>query len=671
MNFLKNDPRGRIRLCRAGAWLLPALIMTVGMIGCGIAPFGESSLLAMDGWGQYFPMLRHAEKAFFTGERYSLSGALGFDSIAQGAYYTNSPLWWLLFFLPGKITPAGVDLIVLLRFALAGWSFSVYLTGRKQREYTTAELCGIVAISTAYACSGYTLAFINQLMWMDAVWLLPLIVLGLERLYDGAYGVLYLGALALTIYSNFYIAFMVCLFCVLWFLGLLFCRSGTWRCKYEATARFTLMSLLAGALNLPILLPAARALGQTIASELTFDRALAWHKDFSHIWRRLLPFGEYSLEYGLPNLYCGAICVLLLLPALLCRRTTWRTKIAVGLLLIFFVVSFGLNALDFLWHGFHFPNQLPGRQSFLFIFTLLTAAYVGLRTLTVRIPRWGGMLLAVCIAAEITANAWVTMGCSLRHFSAYWVAPLDEQIEAVRDTLTPDAKAGEFWRVELISPRDNGGQLYDYTGISYYSSTMSGDAYQFFTQLGLPIYAKNVSVRYESCPILDTLFGVRYLIGDTTEYDPRYQHIVSHDKANSSSNGVIENRTALPLAYLARPAVLKVDMSLRGHALRNDLFCRAAGCRDVIDADGYWDIEALLEGAARLHEGAMDIESIQNGQIVGTLNAARDGVLMMSLPAADIRVFVDGKEAEVLAICGYMGGVSVKCGSHEVKIMFK
>ncbi|MCK9350692.1 MAG: YfhO family protein, partial [Clostridiales bacterium] len=34
--------------------------------------------------------------------------------------------------------------------------------------------------------------------------------------------------------------------------------------------------------------------------------------------------------------------------------------------------SFNLNILDYLWHGFHFPNQLPARQSFLFIFVLLT-----------------------------------------------------------------------------------------------------------------------------------------------------------------------------------------------------------------------------------------------------------------------------------------------------------
>lgn len=685
MNFFKRYFSDRVRVCRFCAFWLTALIMTLGYALRGIAPFGETSLMSMDAWGQYYPMLKQAERAFLSGERYSLAGALGFDTVAQGAYYTNSPLWRILFLLPCGVTPAGVDLVVLLRFALAGWSFAVYLTGRdKQGEMLNIpRMLGIVACSAAYALSGYTLAFINQFMWMDAVWLLPLVILGLERMYDGRRGVLYVGALALTIYSNFYIAYMVCIFCVLWFVGLCITRPRGEEHFFGAVGRFTLTSLLAGLVNAPVLLAVARAVGNTLASELTFDRESAMHEQFGQMWRMLLPFNKPSLEYGLPNLYFGLLCALLILPAVFSPKIKLRCKLAVGVLLAFLWVSFGWNVLDFFWHGMHFPNQLPGRQSFLFIFTALVAAHAGFRVVVgMSRARWVTAVLAVVMTAEVSVNACVSLAMNVRTFGAAYVAPLEKEISEFRDILTPDTDSGEFFRTELLSPRDNGGQLYGYAGISYYSSTMSGDAYRFFTQLGLPIYARNVSVRYESCPILDTLFGVRYLISETEEHDPRYQNIArSHESGIVDEDGnvievqsslcVIENRTALPLAYLAHPAVLEVDMSLRGHALRNDLFCRAAGCEDVIDADGNWDIEVFLEGAARLREGAMDIDSIRNGQIVGSLDAARNGVLMMSLPAADIRVFVDGEEVEVLEICGYMGGVHVKRGAHEVKIVFK
>lgn len=51
------------------------------------------------------------------------------------------------------------------------------------------------------------------------------------------------------------------------------------------------------------------------------------------------------------------------------------------LALIFFLLAFANNWLDFIWHGMHFPDSLPGRQSFLYMFVLLTMAFEELRRL--------------------------------------------------------------------------------------------------------------------------------------------------------------------------------------------------------------------------------------------------------------------------------------------------
>lgn len=42
-------------------------------------------------------------------------------------------------------------------------------------------------------------------------------------------------------------------------------------------------------------------------------------------------------------------------------------------------MSFANNKLDFIWHGFHFPDGLPARQTFLFAFLLLTLGYEAVR----------------------------------------------------------------------------------------------------------------------------------------------------------------------------------------------------------------------------------------------------------------------------------------------------
>jgi uncharacterized membrane protein YfhO len=50
-------------------------------------------------------------------------------------------------------------------------------------------------------------------------------------------------------------------------------------------------------------------------------------------------------------------------------------------LLLIMILSFNINVLNFIWHGFHFPNQLPYRNSFVYIFLILSMAYPALRSL--------------------------------------------------------------------------------------------------------------------------------------------------------------------------------------------------------------------------------------------------------------------------------------------------
>ena len=65
-----------------------------------------------------------------------------------------------------------------------------------------------------------------------------------------------------------------------------------------------------------------------------------------------------------PNIYCGVFVLLLFVLYLFNREISWKKKLSRGLLAAFFVISFSNNILDFIWHGMHFPDSLPGRQTF-------------------------------------------------------------------------------------------------------------------------------------------------------------------------------------------------------------------------------------------------------------------------------------------------------------------
>lgn len=43
--------------------------------------------------------------------------------------------------------------------------------------------------------------------------------------------------------------------------------------------------------------------------------------------------------------------------------------------LFIFLTAFNMNIPNFIWHGFHFPNSLPCRQSFIYVFLILEICY--------------------------------------------------------------------------------------------------------------------------------------------------------------------------------------------------------------------------------------------------------------------------------------------------------
>ena len=76
-----------------------------------------------------------------------------------------------------------------------------------------------------------------------------------------------------------------------------------------------------------------------------------------------------------PNIYCG-VAVFLLIPLyIMNKKIKPAEKIGKCIILLVFLLAFNLNIPNFIWHGFHYPNSLPCRQSFIYIFFLLSMSY--------------------------------------------------------------------------------------------------------------------------------------------------------------------------------------------------------------------------------------------------------------------------------------------------------
>lgn len=623
------------------SFLLPFLAVIAGLALRGAMPFGDGSLLAMDAWGQYYPMLCAMKEAVKSGELFwSYKGLLGFNLWAQNAYYTNSVLWLPLYLLPDKLMIAGINILAAIRIGLAGLTCSIYLSGCTTKKRPRGVDVKLPVFSAAYALSAYTLAFINQFMWMDAVICLPLVIKGIDNIRSKKGGILYIAALSYTIISNFYIGYMVCLFSVVYFAGCVIGERMSPGQLWGKMWRFLLYSLIAGAVSAVYTLPAYYAIRNTAASGTGFGGKIEFYHPVTEVLAGFLPFREISLVYGVPNIYCGAVCIALCILSFFIQKNI-RKRICIITGCIFFYLSLNCNIFDYVWHGFHYPNQLPGRWSFCLIFLIVKQAYVccdELEKLRSRFSLCGVIVLFLCV--EVTANVVYTFYTQIRMVDGKAYYQTVEKYEKVAgDIKAEDGSA--FYRTELETPWNfNPGQLCGYNGISYYSSTMSKAAYDFFVNMGMPVYAKNLSTRYDKSYAADVFLGVKYRI--------------NNDKDGA---GYTKNEAAFPVVYS-----IKAESCEEFVQLLNDKSADYGTVKNFIHENVLGKMCDISVGAG--WHGLAGKNEYISGNIM-----TRSGMLVISLPYNEgWSIYIDGVKQRTESLAGYMLMTNIENGIHHIEM---
>ena len=371
------------------AFLLPFAGMLFVMLISQYEPFGKYSMLYSDMYHQYYPFFVEFRDALRSGESllHSWSVGLGMDYLGLIAYYLASPLNLLSILVPEGLLLEYFSLLMPVKLGLAGLFFAIFLKKMFDREDISIAVFGAF-----YALCAWALGYQWNVMWLDTFALLPLVALGTVSLLRDKKFVLYTLTLFLSIYSNYYIGFFTCIFVLLLFFIYEICRWQGFKRFFLDLCRIAFFSVLAIGMTAILTLPAYAALQTTQSSVNQFPKGFRMNIASSNTWKGLLEamrkvagnMGggiEPTFKEGLPNLYCGTGSMVLAFLYLTSKDVKLRDKLCSVVLLVFFMLSFILRQLDYIWHGFHFTNMIPYRFSFLFSFVLLYMAY---RAWTVR-----------------------------------------------------------------------------------------------------------------------------------------------------------------------------------------------------------------------------------------------------------------------------------------------
>ena len=110
---------------------------------------------------------------------YSWNAGLGLPFIGNFYNYLSSPLSLIVLFFGHKNTFEAVATIIAIKAILASMSMANYL--RKSQKVNSPMIC---AFGILYAFSGYFIAYYWNVMWIDAMYVLPFVVLGIEKIID-------------------------------------------------------------------------------------------------------------------------------------------------------------------------------------------------------------------------------------------------------------------------------------------------------------------------------------------------------------------------------------------------------------------------------------------------------------------------------------------------------
>lgn len=719
-NHSRTDDKYLLRkYCLMSAGLALLIMCIIYICHRNTLLVGGRTVLRMDLYHQYGPLYAEVYDRITGGNSlvYSWTSGLGASFLGNLFNYCSSPFALFMLICGHKNMPEAIALMIMAKAVLAATTFTYYIN--KSNNCVRKES---VVFGLFYAFSGYFVAFSWNIMWFDAVAVFPLVMLGIERIINKNKPGLYIAMMTYTMISNYYMAYMVCIFSVMYFLYFYFGRYELSSKIFKAKAIAEEAAEEVSAEEIPAVIPEA-VCGESASEEITEELpeeaseetavteeipaeeaflepapaeelpAPAKKKVRNHKFRdnrfwvtgwtfalssflcfmlaafALIPvyyclqtssatagtfpedFKQYfdvfrfianhltgieptirsSGDNVIPNVYCGLLTVMLLPFYFLSDKIPGKQKVASAILLIACLAGFTVNQFNYVWHGFHMPNDLPYRWSFAYSFLILliafkafrnikefsNKAYIGMGfavmcflvlvekievpnadTLTIILSAvfailyvviFGMMrskkykekaivfLLFFTVILEIVAAdvPKITMAQPKEAYTSdyYSYKELQEAVESKDDTL--------FYRTELSKLRARmDPSWYGYNGVSVFSSMAYDHTAKTMEDLGL--FGNNINsyTYYPQTPVFNSLFSIRYVYDNMNfiHNDDIYTLVDNNDKFEA-----FKYNYYLPLINSVSENITEWDHSSPNpFTVQNELMKAATGVEDVL-----------------------------------------------------------------------------------------
>lgn len=686
-----------------------------------VFPFGSITVMRMDLYHQYGPLFAELYDRIVEHKSLLYSWITGGGSSFLGNYlnYLSSPLSFLIFLFDKEDISYAITFIVAFKCILSATSFSYYLKKSFNKDNYFLSAFGIL-----YAFSAYFLAYYWNVMWLDAMIMLPLIALGIEKIFKTGDIKLYTVSLIILFFANYYMGYMCCIFAVLYFFvcfintysndGKLN-ENAVYEKKYSTKAlmnnvfinrgvKFAFASIIAALICAITLVPVFMILKNSSATSGTFPQTFKSYFDLLDLITSHFALLETTIRSSgdnvLPNIYTGILTFILLPLFLVNNKIKLKEKATYVVLIIFFVFCFNNNCAEYIWHAFHFPNDLPYRYSYMYSFIIAVMGYktiLNFKGIKVKDIAYTGLAIIsfVIICQKFLTNKmtnstiyatiiFVTLWCGFLFLlknknaqkktvsfvlvtfilcetiiSSIVGLPLNQDNKNYKEnykTYTDainyiDNKDSGFYRTELcyLNTRMDPA-YYGYNGISVFSSMAYESYSQLQSSLGMQSNKVNSYTYNTQTPVYNMMFNIKYLIQTDVSLAPSSNLYKKIYTTSDKKSNVYESKYNLPIAYCVNS---KIDdwVTDEGNPfeIQSDFVKLATGYSNVFKPVEYnsTDFDAV-SGDDVTENGTYWLEKSDSSSNYGTetvsLSPTIDGNLYLYVKSSDFKTITVNSE---------------------------
>ena len=180
-----------------------------------IYPFGENSILKSDLYKQYINFFCYLKQILINDKSILMCWNLGLANnfYTTFAYYLISPINLLVVFFNFSNIDIFVEIAIGIKIVLMANFTLLFL--KCSYNYSKKESIIFVLI---YAFSSYVICYSFHIMWLDCLYMLPIVLLFVDKFIDNNKILPLILSLAYAILTNYYIGYMVAFFAGIYYL---------------------------------------------------------------------------------------------------------------------------------------------------------------------------------------------------------------------------------------------------------------------------------------------------------------------------------------------------------------------------------------------------------------------------------------------------------------------